>query len=69
VFVDKGGQLEGAAAPRPEEDQLTAVYAQIEALSRDLRGTHDELEQLRHAEAQLKVLLSFVWYFASSSTC
>ncbi|KAK9917551.1 hypothetical protein WJX75_005697 [Coccomyxa subellipsoidea] len=54
VFVDKGGQLEGAAAPRPEEDQLTAVYAQIEALSRDLRGTHDELEQLRHAEAQLK---------------
>ncbi|BDA48702.1 hypothetical protein COCOBI_12-3840 [Coccomyxa sp. Obi] len=40
--------------PQPEKDRLTAVYAQIDALSRDLRGTHDELEQLRHAEAQLQ---------------
>ncbi|EIE27546.1 hypothetical protein COCSUDRAFT_55544 [Coccomyxa subellipsoidea C-169] len=55
VFEDDAVLIKGAAAaPRPDEDRLTAVYAQIDALSRDLRGTHDELEQLRHAEAQLK---------------
>ncbi len=49
-----GAQTE-VIAPQVEENRLTAVYAQIDALSRDLRGTHDELEQLRHAEAQLQV--------------
>ncbi len=60
VFEDDAVLIKGAAAgPRPDEDRLTAVYAQIDALSRDLRGTHDELEQLRHAEAQLKVIPLF----------
>ncbi|CAL8463432.1 g2966 [Coccomyxa elongata] len=53
VLEDIAAQAE-TTVPQPEEDRLTAVYAQIDALSRDLRGTHDELEQLRHAEAQLQ---------------
>lgn len=56
--MDKDAVSTGARSRSVVDDRLGAVYAQIDALSRDLRGTHDELEQLRHAEAQLKVVLT-----------
>lgn len=47
-------ELEGKVV-RPDTEQLRAVYAKVDALSHDLLGTQDELEQLRSAEAHLKV--------------
>lgn len=54
AFNDGTAVLEGKVV-RPDTEQLRAVYAKVDALSHDLLGTQDELEQLRSAEAHLKV--------------
>jgi hypothetical protein len=54
VFCDDVPRMVDSAI-RPDTERLKAVYAQVDALSHDLLGTHEELEQLRNAEAHLKV--------------